>query len=251
MASLRERARRGENLDGVWLNLGSSVTAEMAALAGFDWLLVDGEHGFSDYGTILHQLQATARVPATSIVRVPSNDAAFIKRVLDLGPGGIMVPMVNTAAEALAAVRAMDYPPDGLRGLAKMTRAAAYGGNFEAYFAREARDLLLVAQLETPEAIENAEAIAAVDRVDVLFVGPTDLSVNMGLLDRQSDPRFVALLRRVVEIARRHGKGAGILASGIEKFREFRALGFGFAASGSDGSLVANGLRGMARDMRA
>jgi len=250
MAQLRERARRGETVDGVWLNLGSTITAEMAALAGFDWVLIDGEHGFSDYASILRQLQATARTPAAPIVRVPWNDQAFVKRVLDAGPAGIMIPMVNTAAEAEAASRAMQYPPDGARGLAKMTRASAYGANFDAYFADEAPNLLLAVQIETPEAVENVEAIAAVDRVDVLFVGPTDLSANMGLLDKQSDPRFVASLRRVVDAARRHGKGAGILASGMEKLREFESLGFNFVAAGSDGSLVAAALRGMAKQMK-
>lgn len=249
--TLRARVRLREKIFGSWLNLGSSITAEIAAHAGFDWLLLDGEHGFSDYNTLLHQLQAIGGSPTAPIVRLPWNDQAFMKRVLDLGPAGIMIPMVNTAVEAEAAARAFLYPPDGTRGLAKLTRSSGYLANFPSYFATESRDLILICQIETPEAVANIDAIAAVERVDVLFVGPTDLSVNLGLLDKTEDPRFQDALRKVVDAAKSHGKAAGVLTTSSEIARDYLNLGFTFVATSSDMLVATLGMRAVAKELNA
>ncbi len=249
--SLRARARSRELMVGTFLNLGSTATAEMAALAGFDWLLIDCEHGLSDFGTLFHQLQATARTQAAPIVRVQWNEAPVIKRILDLGPAGIMVPMVNTAEDARAAARHVSYPPEGVRGVAKMNRACAYGQSFREYFDHGSKDLLLIAQIETPEAVANADSIAAVERVDVLFVGPTDLGVNMGIPDALDDPAFMAALERVSRAALAHGKCAGILAASAEALGKFRPLGYTFMAASADSAMVASGMRSLATSLRA
>ena len=243
---LRQRALRGDVLAGTWLNLASSLTAEIAAQAGFDWLLIDREHGAGDEETLLHQLQAIDTTPASAVVRVTENEQGLIKRALDLGPSGIMVPYVNTAEEAQRAVAAMRYPPQGLRGVARFTRAAGFSLNFDAYFAQANENLLTIAQIETAEAVENAAAIAAVDGVDVLFVGPLDLSVNLGVPQQLSHPDFRTAIAKVIAAAKGAGKAAGTLLGSAEQIAPALADGYTFLAVASDGGMVANGMKNLA-----
>ena len=167
MKWIRERALKRELLGGTFLNLGSSLTAEIAGNAGFDWVLVDLEHGAGDRSELLLQLQAIESTPAVPLVRIPTNDPVIFKRVLDLGASGIMVPYVQTADEARKAVAAMRYPPDGVRGVAVMNRACGFGPGFEEYFKSAGSRLLTILQIETPLAVDNIDAIAAVDGADV------------------------------------------------------------------------------------
>jgi len=247
----RRRALAGEWLSGTFLNLGSPMTVEIAGLAGFDWLLIDHEHGPGGEDLLLHQLHAAAATPAFPLVRIAHNEPARFKRVLDAGASGVMVPYVNNAAEARAAVSAMRYPPHGTRGVAKFNRGAGFGGDFEEYYLHAHERLLGVIQIETPEAVANAEAIAAVDGVDVLFVGPTDLSYNMGIRDQLERPDFTAALRQVAAAARRHGKAAGILVHQPALVPKVRELGYTFTALGSDGGAARSGLLGFLAGLRA
>ena len=246
MKYLRQRALNGEVLAGAWLNLGSSLTAEMAGRAGFDWALIDLEHGVGDQVSLLHQLQALEATPAAGIVRIAWNEAPRFKRALDLGPSGIMVPYISTAAEARQAAEAMRYPPEGVRGVARSPRAAGFGQEFDTYFAEANANLLTIVQIETAEAVENAEEIAAVEGVDVLFIGPLDLSVSLGIPQQPAHPDFRAALNRVVAAARQAGKAAGILIPAAEQISPTVADGFTFIAVGSDGGLVAGGMRNIA-----
>lgn len=246
MKWLRQRALNGEVLAGAWLNLGSSVTAEMAGQAGFDWALIDLEHGAGDQERLLHQLQALDATQTAGIVRIAWNEAPRFKRALDLGPSGIMVPYVNTATEARQAAEAMRYPPQGVRGVARSCRAAGFGQAFDAYFAEANANLLTIVQIETAEAVRNAEEIAAVEGVDVLFIGPLDLSVSLGIPQQTAHPDFRAALNRVVAASRRAGKAAGILLPTPEQIAPTIADGFTFIAVGSDGGLVASGMRSIA-----
>lgn len=246
MKYLRERALAGETLAGTWLSLGSSVTAEMAGKAGFDWALVDLEHGVGDHESLLHQLQALDATPAAGIVRVAWNEPPRFKRALDLGASGIMVPYVNTAQEASLAASAMRFPPRGIRGVARSNRAAAFGSEFDDYFARASENLLTVVQIETVEAVENAGAIAAVDGVDVLFIGPLDLSVSLGIPQQSGHPDFLAALARVVAACKGAGKAAGILLPSTERLSAMQEMGFTFVAVGTDGGLVMTGMRQIA-----
>jgi len=239
----RARVLAGEWLAGAWLNLGSPVTTEVAGNLGFDWLLLDHEHGPGGEDTLLHQLQAASATPAVPIVRIAANEAPRFKRVLDAGALGVMVPYVNTAAEAQAMVAAMRYPPRGFRGVAKFQRSANFGGDFEQYYLHAHEWLLGIAQIETPEAVANAAAIAAVDGIDVLFVGPTDLSYNLAIRDQLDHPRFLEAVNTVVAAVRRHGKAAGILVHNNALVAKCREWGFSFVSLGSDGGAVRAGLQ--------
>jgi 4-hydroxy-2-oxoheptanedioate aldolase len=238
----RKRVLAGEWVCGTFLNLGSPVTVEIAGLAGFDWVLIDHEHGPGGEETLLHQLHAAAATPTFPVVRIAANETPRFKRVLDQGAFGVMVPYVSTSAEARAAVNAMRYPPRGIRGVAKFNRGAGFGGDFEEYYAHAHERLLSVIQIETPEGVANAADIAAVDGVDVLFVGPTDLSYNMGIRDQLEHPTFKDALRKVSDAAKQHGKAAGILVHSPALVPMCRDLGYTFVALGSDGGAVRAGL---------
>ena len=246
MKYLRKRALSGELLAGTWLSLGSSLTAEMVGKAGFDWALIDLEHGAGDQESLLLQLQALEAAPTAGIVRIAWNEAPRFKRALDLGASGIMVPYVNTADEARQAAQSMRYPPQGVRGVARSNRAAAFGQEFDAYFAEANDNLLTIVQIETAEAVDNADRIAAVEGVDVLFIGPLDLSVSLGIPQQTAHPHFRAAVKRVIDACRQAGKAAGILLPSADQIAPTIADGFTFIACGSDGGLVAGGMRSIA-----
>jgi 2-keto-3-deoxy-L-rhamnonate aldolase RhmA len=246
----RRRVLAREWLTGTFLNLGSPVTVEIAGLAGFDWLLIDHEHGPGGEDTLLAQLQAAAATPAFSIVRIAANETPRFKRALDMGAFGIMVPYVNTPAEARAAVSAMRYPPRGIRGVAKFNRGAGFGADFDEYYAHAHERLVTVIQIETEEAVANAAEIAAVDGADVLFIGPTDLSYNMGIPDQLDSARFRETLAKVAAAAKQHGKAAGILVQTAALAKTCRELGYTFVALGSDGGAARSGLAGYANSLK-
>jgi len=246
----RSRVLAQEWLIGTWLNLGSPVTAELAGLVGFDWVLLDHEHGPGGEDTMLHQLQAVAATPAVAIVRIAANEPARFKRALDMGAQGVMVPFVSSVAEAQATVAAMRYPPRGFRGVAKNHRASGFGADFEEYYLYAHEWLLTLAQIETAEAITNIDGIAAVDGIDVLFVGPTDLTYNIGIRDQFDHPEFLGAIQRVVAAARKHGKAAGILVQNPALVAKCHEWGFTFVALGSDSGAVRAGLQQSAAALR-
>lgn len=247
----RKRVLAREWLCGTFLNLGSPLTVEIAGLAGFDWLLIDHEHGPGGEDTMLHQLQAAAATPAFPVVRIALNEVPRFKRALDMGAFGVMVPYVNTAAETRAAVSAMRYPPHGIRGVAKINRGAGFGADFEEYYLHAHERLVTIIQIETVEAIANVDEIAAVDGADVIFVGPTDLSYNMGIRDQLESARFVEALQKVSAAAKKHGKAAGILVHNPALVAKCRDLGYTFVALGSDGGAVRTGMVGIVAALQA
>ncbi|MDA0748957.1 MAG: aldolase/citrate lyase family protein [bacterium] len=244
--SIRERALNRELVSGTFLNLGSSMTVEMAAKSGFDWILIDIEHGSGDLESLRPQLQAADSSPAVPIVRIAANEPPRFKRVLDLGASGVMVPYVGNAAEAKQAVSSMRYPPHGIRGVAKLNRGSAFGQDFDEYFAHSHELLTTVVQIETEEAIHCIDEIAAVDGVDVLFIGPLDLSVNLGIPQQFDHPKFLEARAKVSEAAKKAGKAAGILLLNPDHLEPTVKAGFTFVALGSDGGLVAAGMRNIA-----
>jgi 4-hydroxy-2-oxoheptanedioate aldolase len=246
MKYLRKRALAGEILAGAWLNLASSLTAEIAAQAGFDWVLIDQEHGAGSDDTLLHQLQVLEAGPSVPIVRIAWNESWRFKRALDFGAGGIMIPYVNTADEARQAVSSMRYPPLGVRGAARFQRASGFGRDFETYFSEANENLLTIVQIETAAAVDQVEEIAAVEGVDVLFVGPLDLSVSMGIRQQLDHPDFRAAIARVVNAARNAGKAVGTLIPTSDKLPATIEDGYTFIAVGSDGGLVASGMQEIA-----
>ncbi|MGA3325887.1 MAG: aldolase/citrate lyase family protein [Terriglobia bacterium] len=240
----RQRLAKGEALLGCFLSLGSAQTAEVMAAAGYDWGLIDLEHGAGDEQDALVQMQALATRRCLTIVRVESTARQRVHRVLDFGAHGIMFPRIETVEEAKAAVAAMRYPPAGVRGVAFSNRACGYGSNFHPYM-EGSRALLTIVQIESPTAVANSEAIADIDGVDVLFIGPTDLSHSMGILGNFEHPDFVSAVLRAAQAASSHGKHCGILLPNPRDIRKYFDLGFRFIASGSDAVLLNNAARSL------
>ena len=241
---LRRRVLAGEATLGVFLNLGSAATADLVTRAGYDWVIVDLEHGFGGEGDLLAQLLAVQGTPTCALVRVPVAERIRVGRALDLGADGLMVPRLDTVAEVADTVRWMQYPPAGVRGVALPTRGAGYGAIAHADLAVTVNPRILgVFQVESGEAVRAAGEIAAIDGVDVLFVGPADLSHSLGIPGRFEDPVFVAALDAVVAACRAHGKSAGILLRDASGVTAARAQGFTFIGVGSDAAFVTNGAR--------
>ena len=228
-------------LAGTFLNLGSATSVEIAAGVGFDWLLIDLEHGSGSFSDLRSLLIACRNSEAAPIVRIPSVDPDLVKFVMDSGAAGIMFPFVSTAEEAKTAVDCMKYPPMGRRGVASAIRATDFSRNWENYFQNANENSLVVAQIETTDAVENVDEIAAVDGVDVLFVGPLDLSVNLGHPADFAAAPVEAALQRVVDVCRDSGKVPGIL-SRPEFVQRHKEMGFRFFALGSDIGAVVSGL---------
>jgi len=243
MHFIKEQVLSGRFMAGAWCNLASSLTTEMAARAGFDWILIDQEHGPGDSLTLLGQIQAVGARPCAPIVRIAWNEMPRFKQALDLGAAGIMIPYIETADDAARAVSYLRYPPQGMRGVASSPRATGFGTNFDNYFAAANRELLTVTQIETARAVQNAEEIAAVDGVDVLFVGPMDLSLSVGMPGRFEDPDYRAILAKVASTARDGGKAAGILLPSVQLLEMVYDMGYRFVAAGSDGGLVMQGMK--------
>jgi 4-hydroxy-2-oxoheptanedioate aldolase len=241
--SLRTRLREGEALAGLFANLGSPLSAELCAAAGLDWVLVDLEHGSGSEAGLMHELQGIAAAGSRGLVRVESHDRARIGRALDAGAAGVMVPRVDTAGEAEMVVRALEYPPRGTRGVAFTHRGGRFGVALASVRAGEPPEVLTIVQVESPLAVENVEEIAAVEGVDVIFLGPADLTASLGILGELADPRYTASRDALLEASRRHGKAAGIFLAGLDTLDEHLAAGFRFLALGSDGALLGAGVR--------
>jgi 2-keto-3-deoxy-L-rhamnonate aldolase RhmA len=240
---IRDRVLRGDVMFGIGANLGSSLTVEMIGKSGFDWTWIDCEHGAGDYSELVGQIQAASIYDAPPIVRIAWNEAPRFKRVLDLGAAGVMVPYVNTAEEARQAAAAMRYPPEGVRGVAKFNRACGFSSDFDEYFANANYNLLTVVQIETETAVKNADEIAAVQGVDVLFIGPLDLSVNLGIAQKFEHQMFIEAMNNVAMACKHHGKAAGSLVPNLDYLPQWIEKGFTFFVVGSDGGCVAKGLQ--------
>jgi 4-hydroxy-2-oxoheptanedioate aldolase len=240
---LRTRILAGETLFGTFLGLGSPTAAEICGRAGFDWVIIDLEHGAAHESELLTSVYAVGSTPATALVRPRSADRLRIGRVLDLGAHGVMIPRIDLPEQAAEAISFMRYPPDGTRGLALSTRGAGLGelGHTD---VRAINDQIVgIIQIESPSAVEHAAEIAAIDGVDVLFVGPADLSHSMGIPGQFDEPRFLDAIERVVGAAEGAGKAAGILLFNMAVLPRHLELGFRFIGLGSDGSFVADGAR--------
>ena len=196
---------------GLFIASGTEFAAELAAHAGFDYLVLDMEHGLGDEGAVLRMIRSLNGFETATIVRIPYLRIEYVKKVLDFGAAGIMCPMVETAQDAKDIVDFMRYPPEGKRGFTGASRASGYGKDFKDYFARSNADLLCVVQIENANGLENIDAISAVEGVDVLFVGHSDLSLNLGCYSRFDDKKMIEAELAVLAAARKHGKIAGMM----------------------------------------
>lgn len=229
---------------GIWNTIPGPVVAEVLATCGYDWIVLDTEHSLTDIPDILGMLQAVAPYPVSPVVRPQTNDTVLIKRLLDLGAQNLMIPYVQSVAEARAAVAAMRYAPRGIRGVSGMTRATRYG-TVPDYMARAEDALCLILQIETIEAVGRIADIAAVDGVDALFIGPADLAASMGHPGDMKHPDVLAVIEGAIKAIVATGKPAGILVT--EPAFATQCIGWGttFTAVGVDISLLATAARGL------
>lgn len=248
---IKERVYARETLLGVGAMLGNSMAVELVGRTGFDWIWIDNEHGVSGPQDLLGQLQAAAIHKMPAIVRLPANRLQHFKTVLDYGAAGVMVPYVNTMEEAESAAKSCRFAPDGDRGIATSTRAAQFGLDFATYRAEADANVLCVVQIETPEAVANVDDIAGVEGVDVLFVGPLDLSTSLGIPQQFDHPDFVAALEKTLAACRKHGKVPGILTPTHELAAKWTKMGFSFIVVGVDGGLLAKSLMGLRDSMKS
>ena len=251
MKNLKQRIRNGEAVNGCWLNLGSSITAEIVGQAGFDWVLIDLEHGAGEEKDVLSQLQALEHSSTAAIVRVESAERQRIHRVLDAGAEGVMCPHIDSTADARKVVDGLRYPPGGSRGVAKMVRASGFGKNFAEYYSNANENIVGVVQIETPEALRHLDEIAAIDGVDVLFIGPADLTMSLGIFGQFDHLLFTDAVKATVAAAQKAGKAAGILIFNPDEYTRYYELGIRMIACGADATFVAEGSRNMAGKLQS
>ena len=225
---------------GLWSGLASPIAAEIIAGAGFDWIVIDGEHAPNDVPSLLAQLQAMRGGTAEPVFRLPWNDAVIIKRALDVGARSLLVPFVQNGEEARKAVAATRYPPLGIRGVSVAPRANDYG-RIKGYHPNAHLDTCVLVQLESRAALAEIEAIAAVDGVDGLFIGPSDLAADFGHLGNPKHAEVQTAIKDAATRIRAAGKSAGILAGNVDDVDSLFDLGFTFVATGSDVGLLARG----------
>jgi 2-keto-3-deoxy-L-rhamnonate aldolase RhmA len=235
---------------GHWISLPCPAVAEVMSLYEPDWLVVDTEHGPAGWETVEDLLRAMQGTEVTPLVRVAANDPALIKQALDRGAMGVLVPLVSGPEEARSAARAARYPPEGIRGVAG-TRASRYGLTLPEYFAAWNREVLVACQIETPQGLEQVDGIAAVEGVDVLFVGPNDLSAGLNRFRQFDAPEYEQAVDRVLRAARRHGKAAGYLAADPDEAVRRIAQGFRFVGVSSDARLLAGAVARTLERVRA
>jgi 2-keto-3-deoxy-L-rhamnonate aldolase RhmA len=248
--TLRRRIARGETTLGTFINLGSPIAAELAGNAGFDWLVIDLEHGAVTEAGLLHMLQAVAATPAEAVVRVEEGTRLRIGRAMDFGARALMVPRVDSADHARQIVRYVRYPPSGTRGIALPTRFAGYGRLTHADVATAHEEVTLMIQVESAAAVEAAPEVAAIDGVDVLFVGPTDLSHDLGVPGDIKSARYREAVARVGRAASDAGKQAGVLLWSLDDLPLYADSGYRVICFGSDGGWVAQSARRSVSEFR-
>lgn len=245
--TLRDRiAAASAPLAGIWVCSGSPLVAEICAGSGMDWTLIDMEHSPNGLESVLAQLQAVAAYPITPVVRVPAADTVTIKQVLDLGAQNLLVPMVSSAEEARHVVEAVRYPPRGRRGVGSALARSARWNRVEDYLANADAHVSLFVQVETLEGVEAAGEIAAVDGVDGVFVGPSDLAASMGLLGQQAHPDVVAAVHRAFDAVRAAGTPVGVNAFDPAAADAYAAAGASFLLVGADVAILARASEALA-----
>lgn len=248
--AFKQALAEGRRQIGLWCSLPSPYVAEGIAGAGFDWLLIDTEHTPADPIAVLPMLQAAEGKDSSLVVRPASNDPVLIKRFMDIGAQTLLIPMVQSAEEAQAAVSAMRFPPEGVRGVAGLIRATQYG-RIPDYVTTANREACCLVQVETQEALDEIEAIAAIEGVDGIFVGPSDLAASLGYPGDFMHEAVQAAIRDAIARIQAAGKPAGILAVNEPFARSSIEMGAAFVAVGSDMGILMRGAEAMATRFRA
>lgn len=247
---LKQKLRAGNTCIGSWLLTTSADMAEIMAFAGLDFVLIDHEHGQGAIDDAVSQLRAIKGTDCAGILRVPSNDRIYIKRALDAGVAGIMVPNIDTAEQARAVVEACRYAPHGGRGAFGGMRAMRYGLNLN-YYSNVEDETLIIVQVENRNAIDNIPAIAAVPGIDMIFIGPRDLSATLGKLNQFGDPEVRAEIERAEQLILKSGKLMGSTAASGKIAREMSLVGHRFIISGSDATLLGSAAAALLGEAKA
>lgn len=245
--SLKDALKDADHsLAGIWVCSASPLIAEICAGAGFDWLFIDAEHSPNDLQNILAQLQAVRSYPVVPVVRPAVNDPVLIKQFLDLGVQSLIIPMVNDAQQAAAAVAACQYPPKGVRGVGSALARSARWNRIPEYLTRADETITIMVQIEAAEAVANVEQIVATDGVDGIFIGPSDLAASMGVIGQQGHPDVVAAVIRSINAAKAAGKYAGVNAFDQASARKYMDAGADYVGVGADVALLARATEALA-----
>ena len=251
---------QGQPQIGLWLATADAYTAEIIAGTGFDWLLIDGEHAPNDLRSVLHQLQAIASATSTlpkgvmpphPVVRLPVGDPVLVKQYLDIGAQTLLIPMIDTQAQARDMVRAMRYPPEGIRGMGSGLARSSRWNRYANYINDANEQVCLLLQVETVEGLRNLDQIAATPGVDGIFIGPADLSASMGLAGQLNHPDVIAAIQDGISRILQAGKAAGILATQETQALKWLHAGVSFAAVGVDTSLLSQAAQTLASRFKA
>lgn len=234
---------------GLWSSLCSNIAAEIVSDSGFDWILLDTEHSPNELPGLVTQLQAVGRGTATPIIRAAWNDAVLIKRILDIGVQSVLIPFVENPEEARRAVAATRYPPAGMRGTAGSSRASRYGRVAD-YLKKADAEICVLVQVETRHALDRIEAIASVDGIDGVFIGPSDLAASMGHVGNMQHPEAQKAYEDAVKRLKAIGKPAGIITPNEEEARRYISWGYTFVAVGADVGLLARGADALAKKFK-
>jgi 4-hydroxy-2-oxoheptanedioate aldolase len=248
---LKQRLRNGEHVLGCWTMLGSPQVVEILSFAGFDYLVIDQEHGLGDPTTLPAQLHAMSATQTVGVVRVPWNDHVYLKRVLDAGAESVLIPSIDTADEARAAVAACLYPPRGRRGTASSSVRASNYGMASDYVATCADNLLIVCQIESAKAVENIDDILAVEGIDVVFIGPFDLSATVGKMGQLKDPEVARLIEHAETRIKAAGRPMGTVPHPGCTWKDMFARGYQFVNAGSDVARLRDGALADVKEFRA
>lgn len=244
---VKKLLQEGKNTSGAWLQLTSTFSAEIMARAGFDWLIIDMEHAPGDFMNLAAQIQAMGATDCVPFVRAPWNDAVIIKRILDTGVMGVLVPYVNSADEAKNAVAACKYPPEGVRGVAASPRAAYFGQNSMEYLKNANDEIIVITAVETGEAVANLDEILAVEALDGVFIGPMDLATSMGHFADASHPEVREAIATIEQKTLAAGKFLGTVAGTWDQAKEKYEKGYQLLMLMSDSV----GLAGLAAETAA
>lgn len=248
---LRARLARGETLHGCWLGMAEPYVAEMAGTCGFDWLLIDGEHAPNDIRSLMAQLAVLEAGPSLPVVRLPDGNSTAIKQALDIGVQNLMIPMIETAEQAVAAVRATRYPPQGFRGVGSALARASRFSEVADYLGTANDQIFLILQVESRAGIAGLDAILAVDGVDAVFIGPSDLAADMGHLGNAGHPDVKAAVMAALALIRARGKVAGVLTTEPAYIDDCRRAGANFLGVGIDVLLYVEAMRALAARVKA
>ena len=247
---LKRMLREGKPSVGLFHSLGSPLAAELLGHAGFDWIVVDGEHSTNDVISVRDQLVALDATGVPAVVRLVEGRTHLIKQFMDAGAQTLLVPMVDSVEYATALVRAMRYPPEGIRGVASGTRAGQFGLAAD-YLSTANQEACLIIQIESKKALDNLDALLGVDGIDCLFIGPSDLAADMGHLGNPGHPDVQGAIEKALKRIRGAGRSAGIYVGNADTCRKYVDWGANFLAVGTDLGILAKAVSGVARELRA